>query len=341
MIHALLRAARRPLALLLFPVALFAARTEVVWPTPDKNWERGRSFESWVQATVSGNPESGLFGCVRSNGTQFHEGIDIRPVGRDRSGEATDPVFAAMRGVVRHISNKAGDSSYGRYVVVEHPDQQPAVYTLYAHLARIEPGLRVGQRVEAGATLGTLGRSAGGYGIPKDRAHLHFEIGLRLTDSFQSWFTWKRFGSPNEHGNFNGMNLMGIDPLDFLNAWRTRRVDNFAEYFDRFRPAVRLRVATTRVPDFIERYPALLRKPIRGLVAGWEVECNGTGIPYAWTPLSSDGVRGLRSGAVQILEVDDTLLRANRCRQLVRGRAGAYTPGSDLQTVLQLAFGLR
>ena len=57
-----------------------------------------------------------------------------------------------------------------------------------------------------------MGRSAGGYAIPKDRAHVHFEIGLKLSDNFDSWFTWKKFGSPNQHENWNGMNLMGLDP---------------------------------------------------------------------------------------------------------------------------------
>ena len=44
-------------------------------------------------------PATGGFGGVRSGGTRFHEGIDIRPVGRAKNGEATDSVFAAMTGV--------------------------------------------------------------------------------------------------------------------------------------------------------------------------------------------------------------------------------------------------
>src|SRR5687768_5683594 len=60
-----------------------AQRIEISWPTPNPAWERGRDFESWVQPTVSGEARSGLWGSVRSNGTQFHEGLDIKPVGRD------------------------------------------------------------------------------------------------------------------------------------------------------------------------------------------------------------------------------------------------------------------
>jgi hypothetical protein len=104
---------------------------------------------------------------------------------------------------------------------------------------------------------------------------------------------------------------------------------------------VTLRIATTRVPDFIRRYPSLLRRPIDGLVAGWEVACNATGLPFAWTPLSAGDVRGLSPNEVRIVSADASALRASRCKQLVKPRRGGYLPGSDLQTMLQLVFGLR
>ncbi len=335
------RVARLVLLLALVSASeLAAGRTEIVFPAPNKAWTSGR-LADFVQHTVSGDPESGLFGCVRSGGTQFHEGLDIQPTARDRRGEATDLVFAAMDGIVRHVSSSPGRSSYGRYIVMEHPDQSPAVYTLYAHLASIRTGVVPGSRMLKGQALGVMGRSAGGYAIPKDRAHLHFEIGLRLTDDFQGWYAWRKFGSQNQHGRYNGMNLMGIDPLDFLRQWRTGRVDDFRQYFDQQRAVVRVRVATARVPDFIQRYPALLRKPIRGILGGWEVECNATGIPFAWTPLSAQEIAGQRSGTAQVVWADAALTRATRCKQLVKPRRGGYEPGSDLTTMLQLVFGLR
>ncbi|HWA24621.1 MAG TPA: M23 family metallopeptidase [Lacunisphaera sp.] len=317
-----------------------AQRVEISWPTPNTAWERGRGFESWVQPTVSGEPTSGLFGSVRSNGTQFHEGLDIKPVARDARGEPKDEITAAMDGIVRNISSRPGESNYGRYIVIEHPAVAPAVYTLYAHLARIEPGLVEGMQVRRGQVIGRMGHSSNGN-IPVDRAHLHFEIGLRLTDHFSSWYEWKRFGSPNLQGPWNGMNLMGIDPRDFLDQWRGHRVDGFAEYFAGLRPAVQLRVATSRVPDFIARYPALLRHPINGLVGGWEVQCDVTGLPFAWTPLSPAQVAGLRNGAVEILSVNTAALRAFRGKSLVKTRSGRHSPGPDLLTMLQLVFGIR
>jgi hypothetical protein len=187
-----------------------------------------------------------------------------------------------------------------------------------------------------------MGRSAGGGGIPKDRAHLHFEIGLVATRDFSSWYLWKKFGSPNEHGPYNGMNLLGIDANDFLREWRSGKVDNFQEYFDRMRAVVRVRVATSRVPDFITRYPALLRRPLpAGPVAGWEIECNATGLPFAWTPLGPTDVMAMRPNIAQIVSVEAAALRAYRCKSLAKPRGAGYVPGSDLLTMLQQVFGLR
>jgi peptidoglycan LD-endopeptidase LytH len=343
--HALRRALGRPVLLgmlLLVPFAVRAARVEFVWPTPNPAWAEGRPIDDFIQPTVSGDPESGTFGCIRSGGRQFHEGIDIKPLRRDRHGEPADPVFAAMDGLIRHVSSRAGDSNYGRYIVIEHAGLSPAVYTLYAHLAAIEPGIRAGVTVKAGQVIALMGHSAGGSGIPRERAHLHFEIGLRVTDNFDAWYVSKGFGSVNEQGPWNGMNLMGIDPLDFLRQWRLHRVDDFAQYFDRLQPVVRLRVVTINVPDFIRRYPALLQRPMPfGLVGGWEISCNSTGVPFAWTPLSPQQVAGLPSGSVRILSVDEAAVRAWRCKSLVRSRNGSYEPGIDLQEMLQQVFGVR
>lgn len=318
-------------------------RIEFSWPTPNRAWEQGKDYTAWVQPTVSGEPESGLFGCVRSGGGQFHEGLDIRATSRDRRGEATDPITAAMDGVVRHVNTSPGNSNYGRYIVIEHPDQTPGVYTLYAHLARVEPGIRPGVSVRRGQEIATMGRSSSGSGIPKDRAHLHFEIGLiATTQTFNAWYAWKKFGSPNEHGPYNGMNLLGLDPQDFLREWRRGRVDNVQEYLDRMRAVVKVRVATSRTPDFITRYPSLLRKPMPlGLIAGWEVECNATGLPFAWTPLTAKEMSGQRPGTAEIVSADPALLRGSRCKSLARSGRGGYGVGSDLAMVLQLVFGLR
>ncbi len=331
------------IVLLLCPVGLAAdQRIELAWPTPNTAYMEGKPREAYLQPTASGEVESGGFGCVRSGGSQFHEGVDLKPVIRDKRGEPTDEVFASMAGVVRHVNPRAGESSYGRYVVIEHTDLKPAVYTLYAHLSAVAPGLKAGDPVTRGQVIATMGRSSGGYVIPKDRAHLHYEIGLMATRQFQSWYEWKKFGSPNEQGLYNGMNLMGVDALDFFNQFRARRVNNFAEYFAQLPAVARLRIATSQVPDFVQRYPDLLTGeiPLAG-VAGWEVKVNATGLPFAWTPLKATDVMGFRANEVRLSDVDADALKHFRCKSIAVLRRGEYQPGRDLETMLQQVFGLR
>jgi murein DD-endopeptidase MepM/ murein hydrolase activator NlpD len=317
-------------------------RLELGWPTPNRAWAEGKSIAAFIQPTVSGDSTSGCFGCVRDNGFQFHEGLDLKPVARDARGEPRDEVSAVLAGVVRHVNLRPGESSYGRYIVIEHTDTAPAVYTLYAHLARVLPGIAPGARVERGQVIAIMGHSAGGYAIPRDRAHLHFEMGLMMTREFQAWYVRKRFGSPNEQGIWNGMNLMGFDPLDFYNRWRAHVVDNFQEYFLQMKAQVRLRIVTHLVPDFIRRYPSLLRAPLpAGPIGGWEIECDWTGLPFAWRPLTPAQVMGQTPNQVTLLEVDRTSVVQHRAKVLARRRGSGYVAGHDLDTVLQQLFGLR
>jgi murein DD-endopeptidase MepM/ murein hydrolase activator NlpD len=338
---------RRAIALSLIILSvsshLGAQRLEIAWPTPNPAYFEGKPITEFIQPTASGEIESGLFGCRRSGGAQFHEGLDLKPLKRDRRGEPVDPIFAAMAGVVRHINRNPGDSNYGRYIVIEHPDVTPSIYTLYAHLSATEPGLKVGDHVERGQTIATMGRSSNGQAIPRDRAHMHFEMGVWLTRDFQSWYNFRKFGSRNDNGIWNGMNLMGFDPLDFFDQFRAHRVDTFQDYFSHLQAAVRLRVTTRKIPDFVQRYPSLLTKPspADGAVGGWDVAFNDMGLPFAWTPLSPMEMMGSNANDVKVTDANETVLRQHRCKSLVIMKRGKYVIGRDLEAVLQLVFGFR
>ena len=70
-----------------------------------------------------------------------------------------------------------------------------------------------------GKVLGVMGHSSTNEtAIPKERAHLHFEVGLLLSEKFQAWYDAEEDnrGTPNQHGIFNGQNLMGFDPTLLL-----------------------------------------------------------------------------------------------------------------------------
>lgn len=112
-------------------------------------------------------------------------------------------VSATAPGVVSIVAN-LGDSSYGRYVVV---DSGNGWTTLHAHLKRTL--VVVGQRVDQGQTIALVGDSGGSTG-----AHLHYEQRLDKIDqpaafdgaSFQydSWLTSANCGDVPVAGDWNG-----------------------------------------------------------------------------------------------------------------------------------------
>ena len=275
--------------------------TEVVWPTT-LDLTAVRSAQDYLQPTVSGRLESATFGMVREDGQRFHEGVDIRPDRRDAAGEPLDLVRAAMDGQVAYV-NPHVNGPYGRYVVLVHPGAEIPVYSLYAHLASIDPSMKLGAFVRRGLTLGRMGRtSAGASPITPDRAHLHFEVGLVLSTGFHAWYAAQPENqkSPNLHGLFNGQNLIGMDPLPIIGQ---RSVDVLA-VLRRQPTALTVIVRTARPPDFVKRYPALARGDI-SKAAGWHVEFSWQGMPLRWSALEAGNPR-LPTQGWQIAEVDRT-----------------------------------
>lgn len=314
----------------------------LIWPTPNPAFQNGQSIEAFIQPTVSGEPTSGLFGCVRNDGHRFHEGLDLFPIKRSSNGEALDPIYAVLPGRVVHVNRTAGYSSYGRYVVIEHDGEVPAFHTLYAHMASVDAAIQPGVPVVAGAVLGVMGRSASGYSIPKTRAHVHFEIGFRLSDHFQNWYDDQKFGSKNRHGNWNGMNLVSLNPLDYYQAVRRGQVSNVYEYLRQLPAVARIRIYTSQIPDFVKIYPALVTRPyMAGELIAWDVAFTEFGVPKEWTPrLSSEGLTG-RAGDVQIIAYDPEILKAQTCREVLSLSGGNPSITGGTLSTLKKLFGFQ
>ncbi len=320
-------------------VAPRAEPAPYAWPTPNRAFELRQDLEAFVQPTVSGLVHSGLFGCVRSEGRQFHEGLDLKPVARDGRGEASDAVFAILPGIVRYVNERAGSSSYGRYIAIEHTSTRPAIVSLYAHLLSVAPEIRPGTTVEAGATIGIMGRSAGGYSIPKQRAHLHLETGLVLTARFQTWFERQKYPSPNEHGLFNGMNIVGFDFLDFAERVRDGQVEDVRDYLRRLPVAAEILVRSRHTPDFVTRYPDLLRAPVPAAgVAGWRIEFTWFGLPIGWWPLTGLELEGSAPSRTSVALHDPVLLGRFPCQSLITSRGGHPVIGSKAADILEMLF---
>jgi hypothetical protein len=270
--------------LLIFSL-LFSSATcnsaEFFLPTPNPSPQIEASY---LQATGTGLT-SGGFGMVREKGMRYHGGIDIQPVHLADDGEPMDSVFSISDGVVACINNQEDLSNYGRYVVVVHDGFNLAVHTLYAHLSAVNGELLVGDRVTGGQLLGVMGRTANNYCIPPERAHLHFEIGLRLGEgtNFQRWYD-KHYGAddPNYHGMWNGFNLVSFDPLPLLqNGFPA----DMAQYVRELPTAFVTRVHARRIPEFLKRYPTLRDGDVsEENLCGYDVEWTWNGIPKSWRP---------------------------------------------------------
>ena len=83
----------------------------------------------------------------------------------------------------------------------------------------VRQDLREGSTVKAGEKIGVMGRTANtGEGISKQRAHVHFEIDLVLNDRYADWHRKFQSDQKNDHANWNGQNLRGLDPRLILLA---------------------------------------------------------------------------------------------------------------------------
>ena len=89
---------------------------------------QGLGYNAFLQKTGPTKEfSSGAFGCVRNNGYKFHEGVDLFPIKKSKQGKASDSIFSVMSGHVAYINHNETKSSYGKYVVLEHPEFVPKV----------------------------------------------------------------------------------------------------------------------------------------------------------------------------------------------------------------------
>src|SRR5262245_25262478 len=98
------------------PLALPSAAQPFYLPTANHALFDKGGEEKFFAGTAGKEWTSGTFGCVRSEGWQMHEGLDIRSVQRDKHGEPTDPVTATADGTVAYINTRPSLSNYGNYI---------------------------------------------------------------------------------------------------------------------------------------------------------------------------------------------------------------------------------
>ena len=208
----------------------------IAWQFPTENrYLAEEKPEKFFQPTISRRLKSGMFGFVRTSDPEpariferFHKGIDIKPLRRDAQGEPLDVVRAIADGLVVRVNEEEKISDYGKQVIVRHLWGEQPVYSIYGHLA--STAVKVGQAVKTGDPLGVMGWT--GPGLDRSRAHLHLEITFQINPRFEEWVKTAKPGrlwEPNRHGEWNGLNLMGIDPAPLLLAARQEKPKTWRE----------------------------------------------------------------------------------------------------------------
>jgi murein DD-endopeptidase MepM/ murein hydrolase activator NlpD len=289
---------RHGISSLLLCLAAFAANAaepvNLVLPTDNDALLRGDgpAFYQYIERDYHGEKstpwEGGRYGFVRnptetSAGivyTRMHEGMDIKPLQRDATGEPLDSVRAIAPGVVVHASSAAGLSNYGRYVVVEHRFDGCKYYSLYGHLSTI--AVHTGQRVQARDQLGVMGHT--GEGLNLARAHVHLELNLMLSHQFEAWHEASFKNDPNHHGLYNGLNLVGIDIARLYLALQKRPGLTIPEFLGEEETLYRVLVPPARHFDLPKFYPWMVSEKAGGDPPSWEISFNRAGVPLKIRP---------------------------------------------------------
>ena len=313
------------LATVVLSSAVVLAQSPFQFPTANHAlFEPGQELKFFAPTAPDKPWTSGSFGCVRSDGWQMHEGLDILHLQTDRHGEPTDSVMATADGTVVYVSIKAALSNYGKYIVIRHLVEGLEIYSLYAHLSEVQPGIAAGTPVKAGEVIATMGRTSNtSETINKERAHCHFELNMFVSENFGAWYRKNNPGERNDHGIWNGQNLNGLDPREILLAERNGGF-SLLNFLRSQTELCRVLVRSTSFP-YLRRYAPLVLKNPRAEqagVAGYEVALNYNGVAFALLPRAASEIRG--TGRFQLVSVNEGEYHAHPCRRLVVEHGGHW-----------------
>lgn len=307
-------------------------------PTANRALFETGGEERFFVGTTGKSWQSGTFGCVRSEGYQMHEGLDIRCIKRDKRGEPVDAVMAAADGVVAYVNKRVSTSNYGKYVVLRHNIEGIDVFTLYAHLSDVVAGVQSGKTVKAGEAIATMGRTSNTRErISQERAHVHFEIDLFVSDRFSAWYKKEHPKERDDHGIWNGMNMVGLDPrLVFLEQQSLGAKFSLLKFIQSRPELCRVLVRDMSV-SFVKRYPMLLRQnPLaeKEGIAGYEIVFDFNAVPVAITPRAASEFKLKQK--YQLVSVNSEEQQKNPCRKFVARRGKGWELTNQGITFLDL-----
>ncbi len=293
------------------------ANRALFYPGAQEKYFVGTTGKPWT---------SGTFGCVRSDGGQFHEGLDVRCLERDKKGEPKDPVLATADGTVAYLNKKPSLSNYGNYLVLKHRIDGLEIYSLYAHLSEIRSDLKMGSSVKSGEAVALMGRTSNTRErISKERAHVHFELDFLINERFSAWHKKNFPGQRDDHGEWNGQNMIGIDPrATLLDDHELRGKFNLLTAVQNQTELCRVVVRAKKFP-WLKRYAPLIQENTfaqKEGIAAYELVLNFNGLPFQVIPRAASELKG--SAKYRLLSVNEKEYKRNPCGKLVTNRSGRW-----------------
>ena len=181
-------------------------------------------------------------------------------------------------------------------------------------------------------------------GISRDRAHLHFEFDLLLNPNFHIWYP-KHDPKAPPFGNYNGLNLFGMDPIPLFRAAAAadpkssaaqsttngaRSAINFADFVAQQPIAFAVLVGARSFPWLTmhpEQVQPMAGKP--GPVVAYEVGATSWGLPVCVWPRTAEEItdvqrRILQRGLPVLAHVNETTLGNGNCCGMVRHRTRGH-----------------
>lgn len=141
---------------------------------------------------------------------EYHPGEDWNEAknGKDHGADNddyNDPIYAIADGVISYASFPA--PGWGNLVMLEHEINGEKYWSQYAHMTKLADGIRAGEQIKKGDTIGYVG--AFPYGSGRN-VHLHFEIRKKYRQAIDFVYNWSKEKVQEYY----------ICPTEFINSHR-------------------------------------------------------------------------------------------------------------------------
>ena len=158
-----------------------------------------------------------------------------------------------------------------------------------------------------------------------------------VNERFAEWYHKTFPTQRNDHGGWNGQNLVGLDPREvLLEQHRLGAKFSLAHYIRTQTELCRVLVRDATFP-WVRRYAALSKpNPVseKEGVAGYELALNFNGLPFELIPRAASEIKG--KSKFQLLSVNAEEKQKHPCRRLVVQKGSRWDLTSHGLQLLEL-----